>query len=255
MTEPPAPFAHGLPEDLRVETRGHAEREGLGGGGVVDRDQQVGDQLHGGAVAEGADVAHRAREGLQHRAHLLERLGVTAAEHHEVAVAGLRTRAAQRAVEQHDTGLGQHLPALALDGRGQRRGLHDDRPAEATEASPRATSSAAEDDGSEVMTTPASRPSAPRSSAARPPRPTSDSCAPAHRVDPDDVEAGGYQVARHRRAHDPQADDADGRAGCDDVRGSTQSPSFRSLAAVPPRIATRCSSLSDVTPSIWASGS
>src|SRR5258708_18675000 len=46
---------------LRIEPAFHAERERLGRGNVVDRDQQVGAEFHPAAVPELAEVVMRAR--------------------------------------------------------------------------------------------------------------------------------------------------------------------------------------------------
>ena len=69
---------------MRIEPGLHAEHHRLGAGDVVDRDQQVGDVFHAAAVAERAEVVHRAREAGEQRAQLADRLGVAAGIDHEV---------------------------------------------------------------------------------------------------------------------------------------------------------------------------
>ena len=96
-------------EDLRrIEPGLHAEHHRLGARDVVDRDQQVGDELHLHAVAEAAEIMRLAREVGEQRHQAVDRLRVAARIDHEVLGARLRAGAAQRAIEHHVAGLAQH---------------------------------------------------------------------------------------------------------------------------------------------------
>jgi hypothetical protein len=97
-------------EDLRrIEPGLHPEHHRFGAGHVVDRDQQVRDELHLHAVAEGAKIMRLARKIREHRHHRVDRLRIAARIHHQILGARLRARAGERAIE-HD-----------MSGRAQRR--------------------------------------------------------------------------------------------------------------------------------------
>ena len=92
-------------EDLgRIEPGLDAEHHRFGARDVVDRDQQVRDELHLHAVAEGAEVIRLPREIREHRHQALDRLRVAARVDDEVAIARLRAGAGERAVEHRVTG-------------------------------------------------------------------------------------------------------------------------------------------------------
>src|SRR5258708_75645 len=104
-------------DGLGIEPGLHAEHERLRGRHVVDRHQQVGDELHLAAVAELAQVVMRARETFQDRNDFLEGLLIAACVDHQIPRPRLRTGARERAVEQ---GLSHHVPRfqLVLDRQG-----------------------------------------------------------------------------------------------------------------------------------------
>ena len=100
MRELPAPLPITSRMRSRVEPGLGAEHDRLGGGGVVDGDQQIGDELHPAAIAERAEIMADPRKGGE---------GVTAAAigglvaariDREVAGDGLRAGAGDRAIEQ-----------------------------------------------------------------------------------------------------------------------------------------------------------
>ena len=109
----------------RADAPALAQQQGLGGGDVVDGDQQVRHQLHLHAVAEGAEMELRFREALEHRLQAFDHgRGATRVDG-QVLAHRLRAGARQRAVQQHDAGCGQHATRGLLVSDVERAGLHD----------------------------------------------------------------------------------------------------------------------------------
>ena len=94
----------------------------------MDRDQQIGDELHAAAVAERADMIMRAREALEHRDGALIGGLLARGVDREIAGARLGAGARQRTVEQYDPDFGQRVAAALLGGDGQGAGLQRDQP-------------------------------------------------------------------------------------------------------------------------------
>ena len=109
---------HGL--GVQAHTRAHQHR--LGGGNIVDGDQQVGDQLHLHAAAKTADVVGRPREALEHRRKALDGSRIAAGIYRQVAGFRLRSGARQGTVEEDHAGGGERRPRLFL--RRDRQGGH-----------------------------------------------------------------------------------------------------------------------------------
>ena len=111
---------------LRIEPGLEPEHHRLGGGDVVDRDQEVRHVFHAAAVAEFTEVVRGAGKGGKQRPQLADRLAVAAGIDHEVLGLGLRAGAADRAVQHDVAGLAQHAfgSDLVVDGKGA--GFDDD---------------------------------------------------------------------------------------------------------------------------------
>jgi hypothetical protein len=118
--------ADDLEDARRVEPGLDAEHERLGGGDVVHRDEQVGDELHPAAVAEFAEVMRRPGEGVEHRRHAAKGGLVAAGIDREVARHRLRPGAGDRAVQQGDAGGGEAVARRRLDRDRQGADLGDD---------------------------------------------------------------------------------------------------------------------------------
>ena len=73
MRELPAAAGDHLKDALRIEPGLGAEHDRLGRCGVVHRDQQIGDELHAAAVAEGAEIMRHSREPVEDRTAAAER--------------------------------------------------------------------------------------------------------------------------------------------------------------------------------------
>jgi hypothetical protein len=112
----------------RIEADACRKPERLGRRDVVDRDQQVRDQLQAHAVAESADAGLRPCKAAEHRRTAPRRRGVTADIDHQVARLGLRSRAADRRIEQSDTGGGEPFPGARLGRNRQRAELQPVQP-------------------------------------------------------------------------------------------------------------------------------
>ena len=102
------------------------KNHGLGARHVVDGDQKVGDVFHPAAVAEGADVVHRAGEPREHGFKLLDLAGVARSIDHEILDLGLGAGAAHRAIEHDVPGLAQLGFGGGLVFKREGRGFDDD---------------------------------------------------------------------------------------------------------------------------------
>ena len=185
------------------------EHHRLGGGDVVDGDEEVRHELHARAVAEGAEVVRFAGEAGKERPVRFDGGGAAARIDDEIPGPGLRPGAAQRAVERDVPGLAQDglegelvLRASVLVSMMTRRFP----PAAAIS---RATASAACGLGKLVIRLGARLAAAATDSAIS--TPSASSSARSRRVDveADRAPADCDEVTGDRAAHDAQSDDAD----------------------------------------------
>ncbi len=203
------PGADQLDDPVRIEAGLEAEHEGFGRGDIVDRDQEIGDELHAAAVAEGAEVVVLAREIGEEGPERRDSPGIAARIDDEVLDGGLRAGAAQGAVQRDVPGLAENPfhPELVVER--ERAGLDDDAPLDLRSGDllrhldhgPRMRQ--ARDDGRRL---PRDLGRVRRDLDAgigqfRPPRRV--------HVETDHVPAGRREVPRHGAAHDAEADDAD----------------------------------------------
>jgi len=111
--------------DVEIETGLAREGQSLGGGGAVQRDQEIGDELERHGLANSADEDGARQNGLEHGAPAVIESPV--ASHEEDAVAALDHGAgsAHGAIEEAQA-LGRDLTRVALGERGgDRAHLHD----------------------------------------------------------------------------------------------------------------------------------
>ena len=181
----------------------------LGRGDVVNRDEQVGRELHLRPVAERSDVVVHAREPLEHRNHRAIRGAVAAARRPTrsfvracapVPLSGQSSRMAPRSASVARacsfTSIGSVLVSMTITLRPNC-------------ASSFATWISAAADGSDVMIDRAPHPPRrARPSAVRRRRASAGGCAPGSEVIADDAEAAAHEVGRHRRSHDAETDHA-----------------------------------------------
>ena len=119
---------HRLDHQIDVDAGFQAERHRLGGGGDVDGDQQIVDQLDLAGGAEGAEVMHDIAKAAHHLLGFLGGVGVAGEIDHRLARAHHAGRAADFAVEK-DRALGGERRDLALlVGHQMRTELDDDLP-------------------------------------------------------------------------------------------------------------------------------
>ena len=224
----------------RVEPRFHRQHQRLGRGHIVNRDEQVRDELHLRPGAEVPDVKPRAGERVQDRRDPAIRPAVAAREDDQVFHPRLRSGSAQRAIEQRRAAGGQRLPRRFLDGDRQRAGFdHDElRPPGRGELArdlpqrlgrrQRANHHAGltRDVAAVIRRLPAG-------AAERP-------AARLEHVVPDHPVLRTPEVRRHRGPHDAETDHADGTGGpgqrlkCKGERAGRISPAPRRLHAESP---------------------
>jgi hypothetical protein len=175
----------------------------------VDRDQQVGDELHLHAVAEAAQIMCLAREIGEQRHQAVDRLRVAARIDHEILGARLRAGTAQWAIEHHVAGRAQlslgHRLVVEREGgelrdHAARQFCRDDR---VHRFGQRLGLGQAEQD--------VRCPGGERRGAARDLDARGFCLGAARRIDivADHLPTGGAQIPGDRPAHDAEADDAD----------------------------------------------
>jgi hypothetical protein len=123
-----AAAADDLVDRLGREPRLHAEHERLGGGDVVDRDQEIGPELEARAVAERPGVVAGAGEAVEDAAAALERALVAAGVNHDLLSHRLGAGAAERRIKHHDPDPLQGAPGRLLALERQGRALEQGRP-------------------------------------------------------------------------------------------------------------------------------
>ncbi|HEY1504802.1 MAG TPA: hypothetical protein VGF92_10925 [Stellaceae bacterium] len=97
-----------LDDSLGIQPGFHAEHHCFGTGDVVHRDQQIGDEFHLAAVAEGTEIVRRAGEAVEHRLGAHVGRALAAGVDREIARQGLRAGARKRTIEQRDAAAGKH---------------------------------------------------------------------------------------------------------------------------------------------------
>ena len=124
--EPPLPDGDRLDHQVDVDAGLQPERHRLGGGGDVDRDQQIVDELDLGRGAERTEIEAKVGETLDHRLDLLGGFGIAAEIDHGLARRHHAGRAADLAVEIGRALLRKRRDVLLLVGHRMRAELDDD---------------------------------------------------------------------------------------------------------------------------------